>query len=503
MLSHQEYLDKIENSHVYEAAIVTALTPCVNLTRKTKNHVYLKREDHQEVFSFKIRGAFNKIAQLTSEERKRGLIAVSAGNHAQGVAFAGQYFDCRTIIVMPLSAPEIKIRPVKAYGAEVVLHGDSVHEAFLHAQELIEKHNYISIHPFDDPDVIAGQGTIGKEICEQLNEFDYLFLPIGGGGIAAGIALYVKHHRPNVKLIGVEPFEAASMHDSIRAGKIVTLDWVGGFADGVAVKQVGVETFRLCRELLDEIILVSTDKICAAIKDIFEDTRVVVEPAGALTVAGMKKYLSLNKIEGKNVVGIACGANMNFDRLGYVAERVLLGEKKEVLLAVEIPEKPRSLKRFCQILGKYSITEFNYRYNNPDKAILFLGVSIPKPEDRDKLFESLSSKGIVFSDISKNELAKLHIRHMVGGKSAYLQNERLFRMEFPERSGALGDFLDYVGSNWNISLFHYRSHGSDRGRVLVGLQIPDGKDQPLLELAKKSGFSCIEETDNPVYKMFC
>lgn len=502
MTDIKEYADLIDQADLYEVVEKTPLSKCVNLSKKIKNNVFLKREDLQKVFSFKIRGAFNKISSLTQEERERGLIACSAGNHAQGVALSGQYYGVKTIIVMPLSTPDIKIRQVKNFGGEVVLYGDSFQEAYEHSLVLADKHDYVLIHPYDDLKVIIGQGTIAKEVSEQCDKFDYIFVCIGGGGLAAGVAAYLKERRPSVKIVGVESDESASMYASIKAGEIVSLDWVGSFADGVAVKRVGEHTFEICKDLLDDIVLVSTDEICAAVKDCFEDTRVLMEPSGALSVAGMKKYLKENQIIDKNVIAIASGANVNFDRLRYIAERTQLGEKKEVIIAVELGEKPGELKKFCTTLGKHSITEFNYRYSG-DPAQIYVGVQTQDKQDKEDLFLALKKAKLKFVDLTNNELAKVHIRHMVGGRPQFYASEKLFRFEFPERSGALMDFLNHLQSDWNISLFHYRCHGSDKGRVLVGLQIKENDYEALLDAMEKTGYNFWEETENPAYTLFC
>ena len=498
----KEYFQLIENSKVYEILEPTPLSYSQNLSKKLKNQIYLKREDLQKVFSFKIRGAFNKIANLAVSDRALGIITASAGNHAQGVAFSGSYFNCKTLIVMPKTTPTIKINAVKKFGAEVLLVGDSFQESANYAIDLAKKEQLLFVHPYDDPLVIAGQGTIAKELLEQLATIDYIFLPIGGGGLASGVGAYIKEVKPEIKIIGVEPYEAPSMYEALKANQRVSLDWVGNFADGVAVKQVGEENFRLCSEVIDDIILVHTDEICSAVKDAFEDIRVILEPSGALSIAGAKKYIKLNKLEKKNIVAIASGANVNFNRLRHIAERAELGEKKEIIVAVELDEKPGSLKRFCISLGERSITEFNYRYAEEKKAQIFVGISIINREDKEKLFDTLRTNNIIFEDLSNSELAKVHIRHMIGGRVRSEHRERIIRFEFPEKLGALMYFLETMNSKWNISLFHYRSHGSDRARVLVGLQVPTEEDESFNEFLKVLDYQYWDETDNIACNLF-
>ena len=499
-----DYLDSIANATVYDVATRTPLELAANLSARLDNNILMKREDLQPVFSFKLRGAYNKIAGLSDEELRRGVICSSAGNHAQGVALAARRRGVRSIIVMPVTTPSIKTEAVAALGGEVVLFGDTYDDAYAHACELAEKEGLVFIHAFDDPEVIAGQGTIGKEILEQAEEdIDAIFVPIGGGGLIAGIAAWVKQTQPDIRIIGVEPDDSAAMKESLAAGEPVTLDHVGIFADGVAVRRVGNETFRLCRELVDEIITVDTDQACAAIRDIFEDTRSIVEPAGGLAVAGAKKYIAENGAQGQTFVTISCGANVNFDRLRHIAERAAVGELTEMILAAEIPEQPGSFKRFCEVVGRRGITEFNYRYADKDKAHIFVGVQLSRgmPE-RIELLEKLREVGFPVEDLSDNEMAKLHVRHMVGGRSAGIRNERLFRFEFPERPGALLDFLDAIGTDWNISLFHYRNHGSDYGRILAGIDVPQDETGELEAHLKELGYPHWEESDNPAYKIF-
>ena len=503
-MSDPDYLQRIQNSSVYDVAIVSPLDFAHNLSARLKNRIWLKREDLQPVFSFKLRGAYNKLASLSADELDSGVICSSAGNHAQGVALAAQRRGVRAVIVMPVTTPSIKVNAVRSLGGEVVLHGDNYDDAYAHARELETEHGYVFIHPFDDPDVIAGQGTIGLEILQQADEkIDAVFVPIGGGGLIAGIATIIKSMQPDVRIIGVEPEDSSAMRNSIEAGEPVVLDHVGIFADGVAVRRVGDETFRLCQLYVDEFITVDTDQICAAIRDIFEDTRSIVEPAGGLSVAGAKKYIVENQIEGKNLVTINCGANVNFDRLRHIAERAAVGEQAEMLLAVEIPEEPGSFKRFCELIGRRGITEFNYRYSDTKNAHIFAGVQLSGGAvERQQLLLQLREVGYPVEDLSDNEMAKLHVRHMVGGRSSGVANERLYRFEFPERPGALLDFLNAIGTNWNISLFHYRNHGSDYGRILAGIDVPTHETAELEAHLADLGYAHWEESDNPAYAMF-
>ncbi|MFA7241319.1 MAG: threonine ammonia-lyase, biosynthetic [Sulfuricellaceae bacterium] len=499
----KDYLEKILTARVYDVAIETPLETAPNLSRRINNTVLLKREDMQPVFSFKLRGAYNKMVQLPKATLKRGVITASAGNHAQGVAMSAQKLECEAIIVMPATTPQIKVDAVAARGATVVLHGDSYSDAYLHAAELAKEKKLTFVHPYDDPFVIAGQGTIGMEILRQYSDpIHAIFIPVGGGGLIAGIAAYVKRLRPETRIIGVEPKDADAMYQSLKQDKRVCLAQVGIFADGVAVKQVGEETFRLCRKLVDEIVLVDTDAICAAIKDMFEDTRSILEPAGALGVAGAKLYAAREKLKGKTLVAIASGANMNFDRLRFVAERSELGEQREAILAVTIPEKPGSFKAFCALLGKRSITEFNYRFSDPSKAHVFVGIQVQNRAEIEKLLAALERKGLQPLNMSDNEMAKLHVRHMVGGHAPQVENEVLYRFEFPERPGALMKFLDSMSQSLNISLFHYRNHGADHGRVLIGVQVPP-QDQPdFTAFLDKLGYPYWDESGNPAYKLF-
>jgi len=497
------YLKRILNARVYDVAIETPLEFAPNLSARIGNTLLLKREDMQPVFSFKLRGAYNRMAQLTPEQLKRGVIAASAGNHAQGVALSAQKLGCRAVIVMPATTPQIKIDAVKGRGAKVVLHGDSYSDACAHALELEKLEGMTFVHPYDDPDVIAGQGTIGMEILRQhTRPIHAIFCAIGGGGLAAGVAAYVKQVRPEIKIIGVQPVDSDAMYRSLKAKRRVTLEHVGLFADGVAVKQVGQETFRLCRKLVDEIVLVDTDATCAAIKDVFEDTRSILEPAGALAIAGAKLYVEREKLKGETLVAIACGANMNFDRLRFVAERAEIGERREAILAVTIPETPGSFRKFCALLGKRNITEFNYRYADPKAAQVFAGIQVRDQSETAGLVDKLRRNKLPTLDLSDNEMAKLHLRHLVGGHAPEARDEIMFRFEFPERPGALMNFLDSMSHNWNISLFHYRNHGADYGRVLVGMQVPHHDKKALREFLDSLGYRYWDESDNPAYRLF-
>lgn len=499
-----DYLKRIRDARVYDVATETPLELASNLSERLGNRILLKREDLQPVFSFKLRGAYNKLTTLPEETLKAGILCSSAGNHAQGVALAAKRKGIRAVIVMPVTTPSIKVDAVKSLGGEVVLHGDTYDDAYAHARVLEKEQQLTFIHPFDDPDVIAGQGTIGMEILEQADEkISAVFVPIGGGGLISGIAVYIKAVEPEIRIIGVEPDDSAAMRDSLAAGNPVVLDHVGIFADGVAVRRVGDETFRICQELVDDIVTVDTDQTCAAIRDIFEDTRSIVEPAGALAVAGAKKYLAENEIHNETFVVINCGANVNFDRLRHIAERAAVGEQREMLMAVEIPERKGSFRAFCEAIGRRSVTEFNYRYNDSSKAHIFVGIELHHGHaERQQLIDKLKSLGYPLADLSDNEVAKLHVRHMVGGPATGIENERLFRFEFPERPGALLDFLQAVGTDWNISLFHYRNHGSDHGRILAGIQVPPEEADELESHLSKLGYAHWEESDNPAYAMF-
>ncbi len=504
VMSDSHYLERISAARVYDVASETPLDVAPLLSARLGNRILLKREDLQPVFSFKLRGAYNKIAALDDDAIARGVICSSAGNHAQGVALAAQRRGIPAVIVMPQTTPVIKIDAVRSLGAEVVLFGDTYDDAFAHARKLELERGLIFIHPFDDPDVIAGQGTIGAEILRQAGtDIDAIFVPIGGGGLIGGIAVYVKSVRPDIRIIGVEPEDSAAMSASLAAGEPVTLEHVGIFADGVAVKRVGDETFRLCQTYVDEVVTVNTDQICAAIQDIFEDTRSIVEPAGGLSVAAVKKYVAEHGVSGRSFVTINCGANVNFDRLRHIAERAAVGEEKEMLLAAEIPEEPGSFRKFCEAIGRRSITEFNYRYSDATDAHIFVGVELRHGNaEREEILIALESAGYTVVDLSDDELAKLHIRHMVGGRAPGLANERLFRFEFPERPGALLQFLDAIGTDWSISLFHYRNHGSDHGRILAGIDVPEQETAELEAHLAELGYAHWEESDNPAYAMF-
>ena len=498
-----DYLQKILTAKVYDVAIESALDPAPTLSRRLGNRVLLKREDTQPVFSFKLRGAYNKMAHLSAAERARGVIAASAGNHAQGVALAAQRLRCRATIVMPVTTPQIKSAAVEARGATVVLHGDSYSDAYAHAQVLQKKGGATFVHPYDDPDVIAGQGTIGMEILRQCQDpIDAIFVAVGGGGLISGIAAYIKRVQPGIRIIGVQPTDSDAMARSLAAGRRVTLPHVGLFADGVAVKQVGRETFRLARQYVDEMVLVDTDATCAAIKDVFEDTRSILEPAGALSVAGVKAWTARHRVRDRTFVAIACGANMNFDRLRFVAERAELGEQREAIFAVTIPERPGSFRAFCALLGNRNVTEFNYRYADASTAHLFVGVEVAGPRATAELLAALRKHRIEAYDLSDNEMAKLHVRHLVGGHAPAAEHELLYRFEFPERPGALMRFLESMSAGWNISLFHYRNHGADYGRVLVGMQVPPAEMAEFRRFLDRLGYTYVDESANPAYRMF-
>jgi threonine dehydratase len=498
-----DYLERILKSRVYDVAIESPLDPAPGLSKRLGNRLLIKREDLQAVFSFKLRGAYNKMAGLPAARLRRGVIAASAGNHAQGVALAAQRLGCKAVIVMPITTPRIKVNAVAARGAEVVLHGDSYAEAYQKALKLKRARALTYVHPFDDPEVIAGQGTIGMEILRQHpGTIDAIFVPVGGGGLISGIAAYVKRVRPSIKVIGVEPVDAAAMARSLKAGKRIKLDHVGLFADGVAVKEVGRETFRLCRRLVDEMVLADTDEMCAAIKDVFEDTRVVLEPAGALAIAGAKAWVEKHSLKSKTLIAVASGANTNFDRLRFIAEEAELGEHREALLAVTIPERPGSFRKFCSLLGARNVTEFNYRIADSNEAHIFVGVEVQGRDETGRIVRGLRKRGLTTLDLSDNEMAKLHTRHMVGGRAPFARNELLYRFEFPERPGALMRFLESMRSDWNISLFHYRNQGADYGRVLVGMQVPRAEFGQFRTFLKKLGYPYADETRNPAYKLF-
>ncbi len=499
----KKYIKKILTARVYDVAVETPLDLAKTLSKRQNNQVLLKREDLQSVFSFKLRGAYNRIYQLTKIKEVNGVVAASAGNHAQGVALAAKKMGIDATIVMPKTTPGIKVDAVKSYGAKTVLVGDNYDEACAYATKYASEKKLDFIHPYDDVDVIAGQGTVGLEIIRQHADFiDAIFVCVGGGGLIAGIGSIVKYLSPKTKIIGVEPVDAACMTVAFEKNRRVVLDHVGIFADGVAVKQVGKETFRVAKQCVDKMITVTTDEICAAIKDIFDDTRSIAEPAGALAVAGLKKYVEQEKIAGKTLVATVSGANMNFDRLGHVAERAEIGEQREALFAVTIPERPGSFKTFCQTIGKRGITEFNYRYSDDNNAQVFAGVQLRDGmSERLDLIKRLKNKKYPVLDMTDNEMAKMHLRHLVGGRAA-LKDEVLYRFEFPERPGALLDFLTSIGNRWNISLFHFRSHGDAFGRVLVGLQIPEAEHQQLRQYLDTLAYPYWEEKDNPVYQLF-
>ena len=500
----EQYVKKILTSRVYDVAVETPLQAANQLSERLGNQILLKREDLQPVFSFKIRGAYNKLAQLSAEEQARGVVTASAGNHAQGLALAAKVLGVKATIVMPKTTPEIKVQGVRSRGGKVVLHGDSFPEALAHSLKLVEEKGFIYVHPYDDPHTIAGQGTVAMEILRQHpGQLDAIFVPVGGGGLIAGIAAYVKYLRPEIKIIGVEPDDSNCLQAAMAAGERVVLPQVGLFADGVAVAQIGVHTFAVCKEHVDEVITVSTDEICAAIKDIYDDTRSITEPAGALAVAGIKRYVEREGCNGQVLVGIDSGANVNFDRLRHVAERAELGEKREAIIAVTIPEQPGSFKAFCEAIGKRQITEFNYRYHSDQEAHIFVGVQThPDSDPRAALVEGLREQGFPVVDLTDNELAKLHIRHMVGGHAQRVSDEVVLRFEFPERPGALFNFLQRLGGRWNISMFHYRNHGAADGRVVAGLQVPQAERHLVPAALAAIGYPYWDESDNPAYKLF-
>ncbi|MFO0172307.1 MAG: threonine ammonia-lyase, biosynthetic [Aphanizomenon sp.] len=498
-----DYLVQILTARVYDVAQETPLEYAPNLSARLNNKLLLKREDMQSVFSFKLRGAYNKMVNLTPDLLKQGVIAASAGNHAQGVALAANRLGTKAIIVMPVITPQVKINAVKARGGEVVLYGNNYDEAYTYARELEAEKGLTFIHPFDDPEVIAGQGTIGMEILRQYQQpIHAIFVAIGGGGLISGIAAYVKRLRPDIKIIGVEPVDANAMYQSLQAGERVRLSQVGLFADGVAVREVGEETFRLCQQYVDEIILVDTDATCAAIKDVFEDTRSILEPAGALAIAGAKLYTEREQIQNQTLVAVACGANMNFDRLRFVAERAEFGERREAIFAVRIPEERGSLRKFCECIGKRNLTEFNYRIANEKEAHMFVGVQIEHRADAAQMGANFESHGLKTRDLTDDELTKLHLRHMVGGHSPLAENELLYRFEFPERPGALMQFVTSISPDWNISLFHYRNNGADYGRIVVGMQVPPHEMSEWQSFLDTLGYHYWHESDNPAYKLF-
>jgi threonine dehydratase len=498
-----DYLQKILTARVYDVAIESPLEPATSLSRRLRNTVWLKREDQQPVFSFKLRGAYNKMAHLPAEQLARGVICASAGNHAQGVALSARRLNCKALIVMPVTTPQVKIDAVKALGGDVVLHGDSYSDAFDHAKLLEAEQGLCFVHPFDDPDVIAGQGTVAMEILRQRpGPIDAIFVAIGGGGLISGVAAYVKAVRPDIRVIGVQTVDSDAMLRSVRAGKRVRLGDVGLFSDGTAVKMVGEETFRLARQWVDDYVTVDTDAVCAAIKDVFQDTRSILEPAGALGVAAIKQYVETHKLRGQNLVAITCGANMNFDRLRFVAERAEVGEAREALFAVTVPEERGSFKRFCELIGRRSVTEFNYRMSGDSTAHLFVGLSTQSRDEIDKLQRHFERAGFPTLNLTDDELAKQHLRHMVGGRTDLAADEHLYRFTIPERPGALMRFLSSMHPLWNISCFHYRNQGADYGRILVGLQVPRGDRAALQAFLSDLGHPFVDESRNPAYRLF-
>ncbi len=503
-MPHQ-YIKKILQARVYDVARETPLDPAPAISQRLGNRVLLKREDLQPVFSFKLRGAYNKMVQLSSEERACGVVAASAGNHAQGLAMSAAKLGVKATIVMPKTTPDIKVNSVRARGAKVVLHGDTFDEASRFAQALVEEKGMVYVHPFDDVDVIAGQGTIGMELLRQESgPIHAVFVPVGGGGLIAGISVYIKYLRPEIKVIGVESEDSACLKAALEANERVVLSQVGIFADGVAVAQIGKNTFDICRNYVDEVITVNTDEICASIKDIFDDTRSITEPAGALALAGLKKYCAQHEIKDKTLIAIDSGANVNFDRLRHVSERAELGEQREAIIAARLPERPGSFKQFCKVLGNRMITEFNYRYSDSEQAMVFAGVQIKAGgDDRRELLAELKQQIFEVEDFSDNETAKLHVRYMVGGHApAQLDNEVVYRFEFPERPGALMKFLNKIGGRWNISMFHYRNHGAAYGRVLVGMQVPEAEREQMVRFLEEVGYHFSEETANKAYQLF-
>jgi threonine dehydratase len=504
-----DYLKRILTARVYDVADETPLERAETLSRRLGNTILLKREDLQPVFSFKLRGAYNKMVHLDADRLARGVIAASAGNHAQGVALAAQRLGCRAVIVMPVTTPRVKVDAVIDRGAEVVLHGDSYSDAYTHAVGLQARDALTFVHPFDDPDVIAGQGTVAMEILRQhTGPIDAIFVAIGGGGLAAGIATYVKQLRPGIRVIGVQTTDSDAMAQSLKAGRRVELAEVGLFSDGTAVKLVGEETFRLCREFLDEVILVDTDAACAAIKDVFQDTRSILEPAGALAVAGAKAWIERESaaqgeaVRGRTLVTIACGANMNFDRLRFVSERAEVGEQREAVFAVTIPEERGSFRRFCGLVGPRNVTEFNYRIADARVAHVFVGIEVGSRDEARAIAGAFVGHGFATLDLTDDELGKLHIRHLVGGHSPLARDERVYRFEFPERPGALMRFLTSMSPSWNISLFHYRNHGADYGRILVGLQVPTAENDAFQAFLGSLGYRHWDESRNPAYRLF-
>ncbi len=497
------YLKRILRAHVYDVAIESPLPLAPRLSERLGNQIFIKREDLQPIFSFKIRGAYNRIANLTEQERQLGVITASAGNHAQGVALSAKKFGIKALIVMPMITPSIKVQAVKRMGAEVLLHGESYNDAQQKAYDLQKELGMTFVHPYDDPDVIAGQGTVGLEILRQSPVLpDIIFVPVGGGGLISGVAVAVKSLYPDIKIIGVEPVDAASMKSSLDAGKPVVLASVGTFADGVTTKTVGQETFRIAAQYVDEVILVDNDSICAAVKDVCDEFRSILEPAGAISIAGLKAYVEREKISGKNLCAIASGANLNFNRLRHIAERADYGENREAIFAVTLDERPGAFKNFCTALSAFNITEFNYRFDTPKAAFVYVGIEIRNKKQRKEITDLIKSQGLPVVDLSENEVAKLHIRHMVGGKNSAVTNERIIRFQFPERPGALMKFLSSLNPRWNISLFHYRSHSSDVGRVLSGIQVPDQDQAEFNAFLERLGYEYFDETQNEACQLF-
>ncbi|AIE83584.1 threonine ammonia-lyase, biosynthetic [Fimbriimonas ginsengisoli] len=502
-ISPREYLRRMRSSAVYNVAVRSPLDLCPVLSRRLGNRVLLKREDQQPVFSFKLRGAYNMMARLDASALEQGVVAASAGNHAQGVALAAQHLGAHAVIVVPRTAPEIKQEAIRRLGAELVLHGDSYDEAYAHARQLERERGLTFVHPYDHPDVIAGQGTVGLEIDEQHSgRIDAVFVPVGGGGLVAGVALALKQLRPDVKIVGVEPEDSDALHRSLAADERITLERVGLFADGVAVRTPGEETFRIARDWVDAVEVVSNDAICAAVKEIFEDRRAVLEPAGALAYAGLRSYAERLGLREHTLIAIASGANLNFDRLRTIAERAQIGEQHEAVLAVTIPERPGAFRQLCGALGDRSVTEFNYRMGNADEAAVFVGIQVRDSAERAALIDQLSEGGYASLDLTDDEIAKTHVRHMVGGRCAAATNERVFHFDFPERTGALAEFLDRLHGAWNISLFHYRNHGAERGRVLCGIQVPPETNAAFNDFLAEVGYGFTEQTDSQVLRLF-
>ncbi len=498
-----DYLKRILTSKVYDVAVESPLDAAPLLSARMGNSIWIKREDTQPVFSFKLRGAYNKMAHLSPAALKRGVIAASAGNHAQGVALSAGRLGCLAVIVMPTTTPQVKIAAVRRMGGEVVLHGESFTDAYAHALELEKSQKLTFVHPFDDPDVIAGQGTVGMEILRQHpGPLDAIFVAIGGGGLISGVAAYIKQLRPEIKIIGVQTEDSDAMVRSVKAGRRITLTDVGLFSDGTAVKLVGTETFKLTRQYVDDFVVVNTDAICAAIKDVFEETRSVLEPAGALATAGAKQYIQQHRWKNKNIVTIACGANMNFDRLRFVSDRAEVGEMREAVFGVSMPEKCGSFRQLCALLGERSVTEFNYRISDAERAHVFVGIQVSSPAEPVKIAQTLRKHGFDTLDLTHDEMAKTHLRHMVGGRSTLSQHELLYRFEFPERPGALMRFLQAMNPDWNISLFHYRNQGADYGRILIGIQVPPSDKKQFREFVAALGYPNWNETENPAYKLF-